>query len=118
MTYEFELIRIFVSDLERSIHFYSEVLGFTLVYRVDGWAQFQVGVGSIALEHLADDDPEAEGLVGRYSGISLRVPDIEAAQQELIAKGVLFLGPPEEQAWGGTLTHLRDPDGNVLTLVA
>lgn len=118
MPYEFEVVRIFVSDFDRSLRFYSEVLGFALASRLDGWAQFQLGAAAIAIEHLPATDPEARSLVGRYSGVSLRVPDIEVAHRELTAKGVEFLGPPEKQPWGGTLAHLRDPDGNVLTLVA
>jgi hypothetical protein len=33
------------------------------------------------------------------------------------AKGVEFTGRPEKQQWGGTLAHLKDLDGNVLTLM-
>jgi hypothetical protein len=29
----------------------------------------------------------------------------------------IVLAPPEVMPWGGVLAHLRDPDGNVLTLV-
>jgi hypothetical protein len=28
-----------------------------------------------------------------------------------------FVGPPEKEPWGGVLAHLRDPDGNILTLL-
>ena len=31
--------------------------------------------------------------------------------------GVVFLGPPERQAWGGVLGHFKDTSGNVLTLL-
>jgi hypothetical protein len=31
-------------------------------------------------------------------------------------RGVDFVGPPEKQPWGGVLAHLRDPDGDILTL--
>jgi hypothetical protein len=32
-------------------------------------------------------------------------------------RGVEFLSPPERQPSNGTLAHLRDPDGNILTLL-
>ena len=32
-------------------------------------------------------------------------------------RGVQFIEPPEKQPWGGVLAHLRDPDGNILTLL-
>ena len=117
MPLKFELVRIFVSDFQRSLRFYSETLALAPGTQLDGWAQFQIGSGSIAIEELAPNDPEAAELIGRYSGISLRVPDIEKAHRELSEAGVRFLGEPERQPWGGTLAHFQDPDGNVLTLV-
>ena len=61
--------------------------------------------------------PEAPGLLGRYVGVSLPVPDIEALYKDLVGLGVEFLGPPETQPWGGVLAHLKDPEGNTLTLL-
>jgi uncharacterized glyoxalase superfamily protein PhnB len=63
------------------------------------------------------NDPETAALVGRFAGVSLQVPDVLAAYELLLAKSVDFEGPPERQSWGGTLAHLRDPDGNVITLL-
>jgi predicted enzyme related to lactoylglutathione lyase len=55
-------------------------------------------------------------MVGRFSGISFTVRDIEAVYNALELKGVHFLAPPEKQSWGGYLAHFQDPDGNTLTL--
>ena len=62
-------------------------------------------------------DADGEALVGRFVGVSLRVDDIDATYQSLLAKGVPFAAPPEKQGWGGSLAHFRDPDGNELTLL-
>ena len=35
----------------------------------------------------------------------------------LKADGVSFVGPPEQQDWGGWLATMRDPSGNELQLV-
>ena len=45
------------------------------------------------------------------------VDDIEEQYKRLAAKGVEFTGRPEKKPWGGTLTHLKDLEGNVLTLM-
>ena len=45
------------------------------------------------------------------------VDDIEEQYKRLVAKGVVFTGRPEKQHWGGTLAHLKDLEGNVLTLM-
>ncbi|ERN42205.1 hypothetical protein KR51_00011340 [Rubidibacter lacunae KORDI 51-2] len=48
----------------------------------------------------------------------LSVPDLDATYRHLSDRGVEFCEPPRAQAWGGTLAHLRDRAGNILTLVA
>jgi predicted enzyme related to lactoylglutathione lyase len=118
-SYDVAVVRLFVHDWERAVRFYTEALGMALESRADefGWAQFATGPCRLAIERLAADDPEARALVGRYVGVSLRVPDIHATYRTLSERGVEFLSPPEKQAWGGTLAHLRDPEGNVLTLL-
>lgn len=118
-TYELAVVRVFVHDWEAAVSFYADQLGMTLTNRADefGWAEFSVGEGGLAIERLARSDEEAPDLVGRYVGISLRVPDIDAAHRELVGRGVRFLTPPSLQPWGGVMAHLEDPEGNVLTLI-
>ena len=119
MEYRLFAIRVFVTDWHRAIRFYSETLGMAIAYRDDaaGWAQMAPGVEQLALERVDPSDEEAQGLVGRFVGVSLRVPDIFTTYEELVARDVEFVGPPEEQPWGGVLAHLRDPDGNIVTLL-
>jgi uncharacterized glyoxalase superfamily protein PhnB len=50
-------------------------------------------------------------------GVSLTVPEIFETYRLLSERGVEFMGAPERQPWGGVLAQLRDPDGNVITLV-
>lgn len=118
LPYRLFVTRVFVRDWERALRFYTETLGMGLSFRGDdmGWAQLDTGPAQLALER-ADDEALREGLVGRYVGVSLQVPDIEKTYETLRERGVDFLGPPELQPWGGMLAHLRDPDGNVLTLL-
>ena len=71
----------------------------------------------LALERVDPADPESAESVGRFVAVSLEVDDIDATYETLTRRGVEFLGAPEKQPWGGTLAHLRDPDGNVLTLL-
>ena len=112
------VIRVFVHDWERALEFYTKTLGLGVTYQSAelGWAQLDTGECNLAIERLARDDEEAPGLVGRFVGVSLQVPDIHALHEELVGKGVEFLGPPTKQPWGGTLANFRDPEGNVLTL--
>lgn len=45
------------------------------------------------------------------------VGDLTAVHEELVGKGVEFMAPPQQQSWGGGIAHLRDPAGNIVSLV-
>jgi predicted enzyme related to lactoylglutathione lyase len=117
------VVRVFVRDWPSAVRFYTETLGIPLAFRDDGigWAQLATGEAQLAIERFRDDDAGEldtdEALVGRFLGVSLAVSDIYGEYESLRAKGVDFVEPPEVMPWGGVLAHLRDPDGNVLTLV-
>ena len=117
--YRLFAVRVFVTDWDRAMRFYSETLGMNIAYRNDelGWAQMAPGAGQLALERVDPLDEEAQALVGRFVGVSLQVPDIYTTYEELVKRGVEFVDPPEKQPWGGVLAHLRDPDGNILSLL-
>lgn len=119
ITYRLFVVRIFVTDWEQALNFYTEALGIPTTFRSDemGWAQLDTGEGQLALERVRPDDREGRELVGRFLGASLQVEDIDAVYTTLAGRGVVFEGPPEKQPWGGDLAHLKDPDGNVITLL-
>ena len=96
------------------------MLGFPLTFSdpLAGWAQFELGAADIALERCSPEDNESESLVGRFVGVSIEVDDVNDTFRELSAKGVEFAGEPAVQPWGGTMAHLKDLDGNLLTLVS
>lgn len=119
MSFKLYAIRVFSHQWEAAVAFYRDVIGLPLTFssEASGWAEFDVGGASLAVERCDRGDPEAAGLVGRFVGVSLQVSDIEQVYQTLVARGVPFTGAPERQPWGGSLAHFRDPDGNVLTLL-
>ena len=119
MHYRLYALRIFTNDWDASYYFYSDIMGLTEKFADAsmGWAEFDVGNASLAIERVDPEDSESRNLVGRFLGISLAVEDIEATYHSLIAKGVEFEGKPTAQPWGGVLAHFKDPDGNVLTLL-
>ncbi len=119
MTYKLYLIRVFSFKWEESRDFYKDTIGFPLQSEDDvlGWAQFDLGSAHLAIERCDRNDPESKELVGRFVGTSIAVDDIQVVYQSLRSKGVEFTGQPEQQSWGGTLAHFKDPDGNIITLL-
>lgn len=83
-----------------------------------GCVTFEAGACDLVVERVALDSPaEDRALVGRFSGLSFLVADVESVYQRLLRLRVEFTEAPERQPWGGTLAKLRDPSGNQLQLV-
>ncbi len=112
-------VRLFVDDLQQAGAFYGGALGLApTAGGTEGWVVHDGGGVDIVVEEVgADADAEDRALVGRFSGVSLAVADIDAAHARLLAAGVRRDGPPQRQPWGGVLLTVADPSGNRLQLV-
>ena len=108
-------IRLFVEDIAAARSFYADLLGFQPVSLESAVLVFDAG--PLLIIEQADAEARAEGLVGRFAGVSLGVSDIEALHTRLKASGCTIVGPPERQSWGGTLMHVKDPGGNIVSFV-
>jgi len=113
-------IAVHASDLDRSVTFYRDTLGASLIARFDppGLAFFRFGDTRILLEKA-----------GPPATLYFRVDDLPRAYEDLKGKGVRFdsephlihrdeeghFGPRGMEEW---MVFFRDPDGNVLALAA
>jgi catechol 2,3-dioxygenase-like lactoylglutathione lyase family enzyme len=119
-TMKIGFVTVFVTDFDKSLDFYTKPLGMEIDYTDRKfWAQFKSGEDvSLAIQKCAPDYVEqGSKMAGRFVGVTLMVDNIEDQYNRLGAKGVEFTGRPEKQSWGGILAHLKDLDGNVLTLM-
>jgi predicted enzyme related to lactoylglutathione lyase len=110
-------INVGVRDLERSVAFYRDVLGFTLLFNEPEfhYARFDVKGLTFAIA-AGEADASGRAMGDRHTGIGLVVADVDAAAAELIAKGVTFTMPPAQMPWGGYMGIFADPDGNLFYL--
>jgi len=108
--FHFDCVFYYVSDLERSIRFYRDVVGLKLASR-DIVARFDIdGV-------LFEAVPAHDESVQRHAGnarLCLRVDNVEGALKELQAKGV-HTGKAQSKG-NGKLGSFEDPDGNEICL--
>ncbi len=111
--------RIFVAQLNEAVAFYGALLGPpTSVGPGEAFAVFDGKPSDIIVEAVADDaPPEDRALVGRFTGISFAVDDLDRVHRELTVAGLTFTGSPELQPWGGRLATIADPSGNEIQLV-
>jgi lactoylglutathione lyase len=64
--------------------------------------------------NLLGTEVQALKLEGGPRGLlAAGVADVDAAYQELKAKGVTFVRPPTDQSWGLRTAHFADPEGNL-----
>ena len=106
-------IAIFVHDIERAIAFYSDVLEFPLIKRGSFGAEFFDGDAHLSVHPAVH--PDAKALVGRHTGITVRVEGILDYCARLHERGVRFLTEPTRQSWG-VMAMIADPDGNVFAV--
>ena len=121
MIHKIEAVVLFVRDLTRCTAFYRDT--FKLQYQGSdaNSASFllQEGLYLILLspEGAADllgTEVNALKIEGGPRGLlAAGVADVDAAYEELKAKGVTFVRPPTDQRWGLRTAHFTDPEGNL-----
>jgi lactoylglutathione lyase len=106
---------VFVTDLAEAKRFYAELLGLPVAGQSEMILEFFPGAATTFGVSLALNE-DARRLVGRHTGISLRVEGIEALCESLRAGGVTFVEPLESSPWG-KMAVVTDFDGNQFALV-
>lgn len=106
----FDAVYYHVTNMDKSVAFYRDVLGFRLTSR-DYVARFDIG--GVLFELVPN--PPGQVLPGTGNArLSLGVTDIKQTTRALQARGVATTPIKEEP--GGLLSYFRDPDGNELCL--
>jgi catechol 2,3-dioxygenase-like lactoylglutathione lyase family enzyme len=115
-------VPVFVRDQDRSLRFYLDQLGFSLVidYHFGQQTRFVLVAppDGAALLALIAPKPESEEykLIGRPGHAVFVTEDITAKFGAWREAGVRFRHPPQSGAWGGTFTSFEDEDGNSFVL--
>ena len=114
---------IFVSDQERSLHFFVDQLGFSLVSDVrfasgNRWVEVCPPDGTAILA-LALPSPglNEDRFVGNSGLVTFLTENVEAKYEEWSKRGVHFTVPPHTPSWGGMFCRFVDPDGNMFALL-
>ncbi|MBO0790413.1 MAG: VOC family protein [Ktedonobacteraceae bacterium] len=111
---------LFVQDLARCVAFYRDTLGFQVKDGDSESAGFSLGDQyfllleiSAAARLISEEALELKIEGGPRMLLAASVDDVDAAYEELHARGVTFLRPPTDQPWGLRTAHFADPEGNV-----
>ena len=102
-------VTLTVQDMAQSVAFYRKI-GLTLARggHHARFTTFQAGQGFINLIHASPPS-------GSWGRVILRVQDVDALHDRLLAAGLKPDSPPRDAAWGERYFHLKDPDGHELS---
>jgi catechol 2,3-dioxygenase-like lactoylglutathione lyase family enzyme len=106
------------TDLEASIRFYTEQLGFELAFRFkDFYAGIRAGNRLFHLKLVDERDPSiATVRDGEHVHLFFEVGGVAAAAEELQRKGVRLRRGVHETDWGAREILVEDDQGHTLVL--
>jgi lactoylglutathione lyase len=119
-------VNLYTADIEAATRFYRDLLGFEETFRTPAqgvpehvelaFGEFRLGLGAVAAArraHGVDASPGSAAMA-----IVIWTSDLDVALERLTAAGVPAVRPPQDSGNGNRNALLRDPDGNLLELVA
>ena len=106
---------IFVTDLAQAKLFYADLLGLPIAGQSEMLIEFFPGAPTTLGVSLALHE-DAKSLVGRHTGVTLKVDNIVAVCDALRNGGAHFVEPLESSPWG-KMAVIQDFDGNMMALV-
>jgi hypothetical protein len=114
------LVTLGVADLERSLRFYRDGLGFPTTWRPErGVIFFQTRGATLALyplQRLAEDvSPKLQAQRGNFDGITLAhntrtQPEVDQVLELARKAGGTIVKPGGKTFWGGYSGYFADPD--------
>jgi predicted enzyme related to lactoylglutathione lyase len=108
-------IVLFVTDLAKAKSFYVDLLGLPLAGQSEMLMEFFPGAATTLGVSLALHE-DARSLIGRHTGITLKIADIVTVCDSLKNGGAHFVEPLESSPWG-RMAVVQDFDGNMIALV-
>lgn len=114
------LVTLGVKDLEKSVRFYRDGLGFPLMESPPSVAFFTLNgtwLGLYSRESLAEDAMvPAEG--SGFGGFTLAhnvasEAEVDRVLEEAVAAGATLTKPGQKVFWGGYSGYFKDPDGHL-----
>jgi len=124
--YESALVNLYTRDIEAGVRFYRDLLGFVETFRTptEGTPShvelrlngFTVGLGTVEAArevHGVDAAPGSPAMA-----LAVWTDDVDRAYQQLVDAGVPAVQPPHDTGNNNRAALLRDPDGNLVEIVA
>lgn len=109
---------VFVSDMNRAVSFYRDVLALTLRFESPGWTEFATEGATLALHASEGSDSEKDDPQNVPAGRcrpGLSVPNLDEFHKRMIDRNVPCIQQPKT-VFGTRVAQYSDPDGLVISV--
>jgi lactoylglutathione lyase len=120
------LVNLYTRDIEAGLRFYRDLLGFAETFRTPRGGipehvelelnGFTVGLGTVEAArrvHGIEPAPGSPAMV-----LVVWTDDVDKSYRELVAAGIPAVQPPHDTGNNNRNAMVRDPDGNLVEIVA
>jgi lactoylglutathione lyase len=120
------LVNLYTHDIEAGLRFYRDLLGFAETFRTPRGGipehvelelnGFTVGLGTVEAArrvHGIEPAPGSPAMV-----LVVWTDDVDKSYRELVAAGIPAVQPPHDTGNNNRNAMVRDPDGNLVEIVA
>ncbi len=117
-----DYVVLIVENLDRSLAFYTGILGLGLGHRSGPFAQLETGATRVSLYARAAMQATLGYPISAPSAsapgfeLGFKVRDVDTAFADLVARGASPVTPPTTRSWGQRTAYLADPDGHLIEL--
>jgi len=113
-----KFVGIPVSDQDKALEFYTKKLGFSITTDQpfndkQRWIELKVPGADTGVVLFTPEGHEDR--IGTFHSISFWTSNVQKTYDELMSRGVEFVGPPKTADWGSSAIF-KDPDGNQFVL--
>jgi lactoylglutathione lyase len=125
MAVQFNMIGIFVNDLQRMIEFYRDIIGLEVKQVIGSYAEFNhEGIQFSMFERaklpewLGSTPVYPNGLNGTFE-LVIDLPyfkDVDCEFERVVKAGAKAIMKPRNMPWGQRSSVIADPDGNLIEI--
>jgi lactoylglutathione lyase len=109
---------VFVSDMERSVAFYRDVVGISLKFESPGWTEFATDGATLALHKGDAPAPGGKTQGAEQAGqcrAGFQVPNLDEFHKRMTEHNVPCVQEPTE-TFGVRIAQYVDPDGLIFSV--
>ncbi|WP_230126455.1 VOC family protein [Bacillus sp. CECT 9360] len=122
MKLEMKYIILYVNDFDKSMHFYTKILGLPIKMESGTYVEFDTGSTTLSINtrdsvrELTGLDVPGDSEASQTFEVGFVVEDVAATIETLRRQEVPIIVEPVTKPWGQTVSYIADPDGHYIEI--